>query len=88
MFSKVVYRLVNNQGEDQMYSVVRSFSQHMLTHGADYKLLKDLESLDVNKLDTTDRLILVRSKVKETVQAAFENSAKRYKLRSRAYSSK
>lgn len=53
------------------------FGQQMLSHSDDYPLLRSLGALDDQPIDWTDKL-LVMDKIKQ----AFENSTKRYNLRS------
>ncbi|XP_036340323.1 uncharacterized protein LOC118749629 [Rhagoletis pomonella] len=54
----------------------------MLAHGDEYEILRRLESLDENITDRTDSLKLIRKSLQENIKKAFENSSKRYNLRS------
>lgn len=58
------------------------FGQQMLAHADEYELLRKLGTYDDNVLDRTDRLRLIRKSIMENITTAFENSAKRYNLRS------
>jgi len=59
------------------------FGQQMISHGKEYNLLRQLDSMDENILSKEDKLKIVRKKLNENIQKAFEMSAKRYNLRSR-----
>ncbi|XP_017489849.1 PREDICTED: uncharacterized protein LOC108378059, partial [Rhagoletis zephyria] len=56
----------------------------MLSHSDEYGLLRKLETLGETVLDRTDRLKCIRKPILENISKAFENSAKRYNLRSNA----
>ncbi|CAD7001899.1 unnamed protein product [Ceratitis capitata] len=58
------------------------FGQQMVSHADEYKLLRKLESLDDNILSRNDKLNFIRKTVMNNIARAFENSAKRYNLRS------
>lgn len=62
------------------------FGHHMYLHGTDYKLAKQLKSLDDHEIYTLnhkDRLELIRSKIKENLAVAYDKGARTYNKRSR-----
>jgi hypothetical protein len=61
------------------------FGQSMILHGSHYKLLKNLQDLEEGTvmLETSDKLKLLRSKVQENLNKAFQNNQKTYNLRTR-----
>lgn len=57
------------------------FGHSMFTSGSDYKLARKLKALDDSDfimLDPSDRISLIREKVKENLHRAYEKSALRY----------
>lgn len=62
------------------------FGFEMYTNGADYKLAKKLKSLtdhQIQGLNKTDKLELIRERIKENMHKSYERSAKRYNERAR-----
>lgn len=59
------------------------FGQQMVCHGSEYKLLKQLGSFEDTIVNHTDKLALIREKIKQNIESAFEKSANRYNLRSK-----
>ena len=61
------------------------FGQHMYTCGADYKLARQLSVLDeeVEIMDKSDKLAMLRDKIKENMHQAYLKSAKQYNLKVR-----
>jgi len=61
------------------------FGQTMITHGHDYALLKQLQSLNecFVGLERHDKLTLIRNQVQANIKAAYERNAKSYNLRAR-----
>ena len=62
------------------------FGQNMFTHGSDYKLARKLSMLsdpDVHILQKTERMQLLRDKLKENMHNTFEKRAKTYNVRAR-----
>ncbi|XP_017492921.1 PREDICTED: uncharacterized protein LOC108381027 [Rhagoletis zephyria] len=58
----------------------------MFTNGADYALARKLNSLDDNELrllDTSDRLMIMREKIKENLCESYKTNAPRYNKRIR-----
>lgn len=65
------------------YQIV--FGQTMLTHGEDYKLLRNLNLLKEydSKLERDDEFTLIRDRIKSYMKGAYDKNAKYYNLRSR-----
>lgn len=69
-------------GYSPYYSV---FGQQMVSHAShpnEYKLLSILRSPDYETMDKSDRLKMIRRSVLQNIVKAFENSSKRYNLKS------
>jgi hypothetical protein len=62
------------------------FGQNMILHANAYKLLKDLKDLEEGQdtLDHSDKLKLIRARVQENLNKAYETNKKTYNLRSRS----
>lgn len=62
------------------------FGQHLIGHGSEYKLLRELDSisnLDIVTLNMSDHLSLAQQKVLSDLEVAYKKSAFTYNLRSR-----
>ena len=61
------------------------FGVHMVTHGKDYKLLKNLSLLSEPSIEIRkeDRFVLLREAIKSKAEAAYLRNQKTYNLRSR-----
>lgn len=62
------------------------FGQHPITHASEYRLLKQLKSIDtgdVQVLPPSDRMDVVRERVTRNLQRAHERHTRTYNLRSR-----
>jgi len=58
------------------------FGQQMASHGADYKLFRQLHTIEGEVISRNDKLALIRKQLTEKIDQAFNKSAKRYNLRS------
>ncbi|XP_017465719.1 PREDICTED: uncharacterized protein LOC108358758 [Rhagoletis zephyria] len=62
----------------------------MITHGSDYKLLKDLSLLDdpIVPISRSDNLALLRKDIQASIRRAHDRNEKQYNLRSKPVSFK
>ena len=62
------------------------FGYNMYTHGTDYNLARKLSTLEDSELyilDTKDRLELIRDKIKQNLNKAYEKGLRQYNKRAR-----
>jgi len=61
------------------------FGMQMVHHGKEYQLMQQLESFEDERLNTYDKLPLVRENLNKKIQKAFEKTSHQYNLRSSQY---
>lgn len=62
------------------------FGYHMFSSGHDYKLARKLSSLcdhELKELERSDKLAIIREKIKSNIHESYEKSAQRYNKRAR-----
>ncbi|XP_067635455.1 uncharacterized protein [Eurosta solidaginis] len=66
------------------------FGMDMITHGSDYKLLKELSLLEepISPISRTDNLALLRKDIQDNIRKAYNRNVKQYNLRSKPVSFK